>query len=154
MFKNMRRKDKIISKEDIISLLNKGDFGILSTVDTNGYAYGVPLDYVYKNNSIYFHCAPVGEKLENIKNNNKVSFCVTNNVKILNSKFDTNYESVIVFGKAYEIFGEEKSQALIYLINKYSKDFIPEGKKYIEHSKDKIKVIKIDIEHSSGKAQK
>lgn len=150
----MRRKDKIISKDDIIFILNKGNFGILSTVDTNGYGYGVPLNYVYKNNSIYFHCAPVGEKLENIKNNNKVSFCVTNNVEILNSKFDTNYESVIIFGKAYEIFGQEKDEALLYLIDKYSKDFMDEGKKYIENSKDKIKVIKIDIEHSSGKAQK
>ncbi|NEZ46568.1 pyridoxamine 5'-phosphate oxidase family protein [Clostridium niameyense] len=154
MFKKMRRKDKIISKDDIIFILNKGNFGILSTVDTNGYGYGVPLNYVYKNNSIYFHCAPVGEKLENIKNNNKVSFCVTNNVEILNSKFDTNYESVIIFGKAYEIFGQEKDEALLYLIDKYSKDFMDEGKKYIENSKDKIKVIKIDIEHSSGKAQK
>ena len=33
----------------------------------DGYAYGVPLNYVYVDNSIYFHCAKEGHKLDNIK---------------------------------------------------------------------------------------
>lgn len=35
------------------------------------YHYGVPLSYVFMNNSIYFHCAAIGHKPENIHYNNK-----------------------------------------------------------------------------------
>ena len=43
---------------------------------------------------------------------------------------------------------------LLELINKYSPDYIENGKKYISASIIKTSVIKIDIEHISGKARR
>lgn len=154
MFKEMRRKDKQTTVEESIEALKKADYGVLSTYDSNGYPYATPLNYVYSGNSIYFHCAPVGHKLDNIEACDRVSFCVVSDVEILPDKFDTNYKSVIVFGRAKEITDKEKDDALLELIKKYSKDYVNKGQEYINKAKCSIKVIKIDIEHMSGKAQK
>ncbi|MCR1933330.1 pyridoxamine 5'-phosphate oxidase family protein [Clostridium tepidum] len=154
MFKEMRRKEKKLNKKDIISLLEKTNYGTLSICLDNGYAYGVPVNFVYNNEAIYFHCAKEGQKIQAISANNKVSFSIVNNIELLPSKFDTNYESVIIFGKAYEVFENEKKEALLAFINKYSKDYIKEGKDYIEKAHNKTKVIKIEIKHIDGKGQK
>ncbi|MDD2898031.1 MAG: pyridoxamine 5'-phosphate oxidase family protein [Desulfuromonadaceae bacterium] len=150
----MRRKDREISELEAVELLDKSEYGVLSTVDTNGQPYGVPLSYVYKDNAIYFHCAVDGQKLDNIANNSKVSFCVTGKTTVLPETFGTLYESAVVFGVAREVHSEERHQALVWLLEKYCSDFIAGGLQYIE-SKDKItKVIKIEISQVSGKARR
>lgn len=154
MFREMRRKDKQLPIDESIEILKKADYGVLSTYDSNGYPYATPLNYVYSGNSIYFHCAPVGQKLDNIEGCDRVSFCVVSDVELLPDKFDTNYKSVVIFGKAIEITEQEKENALLELIKKYSKDYIEKGKDYINKAKGSIKVMKIDIEHMTGKAQK
>jgi hypothetical protein len=152
--RKIRRKDREIYDNETKELLSKCEFGILSTVGTDGQPYGVPLSYVYKNNGIYFHCATNGHKIENIENNPRVSFCVVGKTKILPEKFATEYESAVAFGVASEIQGVERQNALLWLLEKYSPDYVDEGQKYIEQ-KDKVtKVVKIEIAHISGKARK
>ncbi|GAA0713302.1 pyridoxamine 5'-phosphate oxidase family protein [Paraclostridium ghonii] len=152
MFKQMRRKERETENVEALDILKNGEYGVLSTIGENRYAYGVPLSYVYSNESIYFHCALEGQKLDNINYNNKVSFCVIGKTCVTPEKFSTKYESAIVFGKASEVFEEEKSEALLQLLKKYSPDFIEKGKMYIKNASDKTKVIKIKIDKISGKA--
>lgn len=154
MFKEMRRKDKQVFDEEIVEILTNGEYGTFSSISENGYPYGVPVNYVYHDNCIYFHCANEGHKLNNIKTNNKVSFCVVSDTKIISEKFSTKYKSVIAFGDASLVTGESKDLALIKIIEKYSSDFVEMGKKYIDKSKDNTKVIKIDIKHMTGKISK
>ena len=152
--RKIRRKDREIHDNETKKLLSNCEYGILSTVGTDGQPYGVPLSYVYKNNGIYFHCATNGHKIENIENNPRVSFCVVGKTKILPEKFATEYESAVAFGVASEIQGVERQNALLWLLEKYSPDYVDEGQKYIEQ-KDKVtKVVKIEIAHISGKARK
>ena len=152
--RKMRKKNREIEIKEAITLLSKGDYGILSTVGKNGQPFGVPLNYVYKDNSLYFHCARTGHKLENIENNPKVSFCVVGETNILPAEFSTEYESVIAFGVASEAQGKERISALQWLIEKYSPGFIEEGKIYIEKKNKATTVIKIEISHISGKARR
>lgn len=154
MFKEMRRKNREISKEEVIKILEQGEYGTVATVDENGYPYSLPLSYVYYKDCIYFHCAREGKKLSNIDKNNKVSFSVVGDTELMPSKFSTKYESVVVFGKAHKSQDEEKELALLKLIEKYSPNFLEEGKAYIEKAKDMTTVIKIDIEHLTGKSIK
>jgi len=154
MFKEMRRKDKQLPMEESVDILKNAEFGFLSTICENGYAYGVPLNYVYFNDSIYFHCANEGQKIENIKCCDKVSFCVTYDVELVPNDFDTKYKSVVIFGRASEVIEQEKSEALFELIKKYSNEFIDEGRKYIKNFENATRVFKIRIEHLTGKAQK
>ncbi len=154
MPKNVRRKDRELSIESATKLLAEGEYGVLSTAGPDGQAYGIPLNYVYKENRLYFHCALEGHKLDNIKANNKVSFCVVGRARVLPDKFTTSYESTIAFGTASEVQGSEKHEALLSLLEKYSPDFIEEGQKIIAKYIDKTTVIKIVINHITGKARK
>lgn len=153
MFKTMRRQDRQVSAEEAAAILEKCEYGVLSTVNQNGYAYGVPLSYVCKDGNIYFHCANVGAKLDNIETNNKVSFCVVGNKKTIPEKFTTHYESVIAFGQATIILGQEKNEALMALIEKYAPDHTEKGKEYIQKSNENTTVVKIVIEHITGKVR-
>jgi hypothetical protein len=103
---------------------------------------------------VYFHCALEGHKLENIKANKKVSFCVVGRTKVIPDKFTTQYESAVAFGSASEVYGSEKHDALLSFLGKYSPGFLEEGKKFIDKMSEKARVIKIDIDHITGKARK
>lgn len=155
MFKEMRRKDRELSKEESIKILNKCEYGILSTIGEDGYPYGIPLNYAFENNKLYFHCfVKSGHKLDNFKFCDKVSFTVVGDTKILPGEFSTDFESVIVFGKITEVTGEEKINPLKLLIKKFSAGFEFEGHKYIETDLDKTGVYEIEIKHLSGKAKR
>jgi nitroimidazol reductase NimA-like FMN-containing flavoprotein (pyridoxamine 5'-phosphate oxidase superfamily) len=149
--RELRRKDKQITFEEAQTLLTVSEHGIMSTVDSEGQPYGVPLNYVYINEAIYFHCALSGHKIDNIENNSKVSFCVVGDIKILPADFSTNFVSTVVFGIVSEVEGEERYDGLLALLEKYSPDFLEEGRKYIQKLDKLTKVIKIDIQHMSGK---
>ena len=154
MYRNVRRKDRELSFELATKLLAEGEYGVLSTMGMDGQAYGIPLNYVYKNNCLYFHCALEGHKLDNIRANNKVSFCVVGRARVLPDKFTTAYESAVAFGTASEVQGEERQSVLLSLIEKYSPDFMEEGKKAIANFIEKTTIIKIAINHITGKARK
>lgn len=152
--RNVRRKDREIGTHEAIELLTNCDYGVLSTTGKDGQPYGVPLSFAYKDHCIYFHSALNGHKIENIENNPRVSFCVVGKTKVLPDKFSTEYESAIAFGVASEVQGSERNRALLLLLEKYAPLFTEEGKEYIARKERSTKVIKIDIEHISGKARR
>jgi uncharacterized protein len=155
MFKEMRNNKRQVSESESLAILETGEYGVFSTVGDNGYPYGVPVSYVLIDRSIYFHCATEGAKLNNIRNNNKVSFSVVGNTEVIPHKFTTKYESVIVFGTAEEVSDkDEKEKVLMAIAEKYSKDFLKEGRSYIERAVDQTSIVKINIEHISGKANR
>lgn len=159
MFKEMRRQDRRLDDSEAIRILEEGEYGILSingVADSaaDSYAYGLPLSYVYSNGSIYFHCAVEGQKLESIRHNNKVSFCVVGKTTPLPQDFAVNYESTIAFGRATEIFEEEKQAALEALVAKYSPAFTKEGLEYIRKGSGATRLFKIEIAHMTGKARR
>lgn len=152
--KSIRRSDREITIQEAKEVVEKAEYGVLSTIGNDGQPYGVPLSYVYKNDNIYFHCALSGQKLDNIENNAKVSFCVVGKTKVLPDKFGTEYESAVVFGVASEVRGAERHDALLWFLEKYCYEFIEEGKRYIEQKDKATKVFKIEINHISGKARR
>lgn len=135
-------------------MLDSAEYGILSTVGKDGQPYGVPMSYAYQNGCIFFHCALTGHKLENLAVNPRVSFCVVGKTKVLPDQFATEYESVVAFGVAAEVFGEERYAALVLLLEKYCRDFIAEGKRYIEAKDQVTRVFKIEVSRISGKARR
>ncbi len=152
--KDLRRKDRAITEEEALALLNKAEYGVLSTVAENGKPYGVPLNFCIIDRCIYFHSAMEGQKIDNIKQNKSVSFCVVGDTEILPAKFGTIFESVIVSGEVEEVFDLNKQLALEALLHKYSPEFIDKGIKYIESLKEKARVFKITINKLTGKARK
>ncbi len=51
----MRRTDRLLSREEALQILQKGEYGILATAGSDGQPYAVPLSYVVIDNNIYYH---------------------------------------------------------------------------------------------------
>ena len=154
VFRQIRRKDRILDDEQAKYLLEAGEYGVLSMCGINGYGYGIPINYVLDEQHIYFHCAPDGFKLDSIQQNNRVSFCVVGRTQVLPSQFSTNYECAMVFGRiAFDLDDDEQYKALDLLVAKYSPDHVDVSKKYINKSFHRTHILRLDIDHLSGKAK-
>src|SRR5690554_4137595 len=101
MFIKMRRDKQSLSQEQIVEVLNRQTSGVLGVNGYQGFPYTVPLSYAYKDGKLFFHCAKEGHKLDSIKKDNKVTFCLIDKDEIVEEKFDTLFRSVIIFGRAY-----------------------------------------------------
>ena len=152
---------EIKSYEKIKEFLNDEHVGRISSIDTNGFPQIIPMNFVFRNDTVYMHSHVKGEKLDNISKNNKVGFEVDRELEFLPSYFedpnnaslaDTLYISVVIKGIASFVSDrEEKTLALNGLMEKYQ----PEG--YYEPIKpdmrvlDAVSVIKIIPQILHGK---
>ena len=154
-------KLEIKSKEKIIEFLSSQQTGRISSIDKNGFPQIIPMNFVFINDAVYIHSHIRGEKLDNIRRNQKVGFEVDKNLEFLPSYFsdptdaslaDTLYISVVIKGNASIVSDkEEKTNALNGLMKKYQ----PEGGyEPIKPDMDVLKeveVIKIIPESLRGK---
>ena len=126
-------KLEIKSKEKVIEFLSSQQTGRIASIDDNGFPQIIPMNFVFINDAVYMHSHIRGEKLDNIKRNQKVGFEVDKSLEFLPSYFsdpadaslaDTLYISVIIKGNASIVSDkEEKTNALNSLMEKYQ----PEG---------------------------
>ena len=154
-------KLEIKSKEKIIEFLSSQQTGRISSIDENGYPQIIPMNFVFINDVVYMHSHIKGEKLENIKRNQKVGFEVDKSLEFLPSYFsdptdaslaDTLYISVVIKGNANIILDkEEKTTALNGLMKKYQPEGGYEPIKPEMDVIDEVAVIKIVPESLRGK---
>jgi hypothetical protein len=141
--------------------LSSQQTGRISSIDENGFPQIIPMNFVFINDAVYMHSHIRGEKLDNIRRNQKVGFEVDKSLEFLPSYFsdptdaslaDTLYISVVIKGNASVVSDkEEKTNALNGLMKKYQ----PEGGyEPIKPDMDVLKeveVIKIIPESLRGK---
>ena len=153
MFREMRRKRQALSSEEISAVLYRGTSGVLALSGDNNYPYAVPISYVYDGEKIYFHCAKSGHKLDAIQQNEKVSFCVIDQDKIVPDEYTSYFRSVIVFGRAEVIEDEkEKRTAIEKLAVKYAPEDTAIGRKNaIDREWTPLCMLKMRIDHITGK---
>ena len=154
-------KLEIKSKEKIIEFLSSQQTGRISSIDENGYPQIIPMNFVYISDVIYMHSHVRGEKLDNIRRNQKVGFEVDKNLEFLPSYFsdptdaslaDTLYISVVIKGKASIVSDkEEKTTALNGLMKKYQPEGGYEPIKPEMGVLDEVVVIKIVPKSLRGK---
>ena len=154
MFREMRKKNRQLTTEEARAILEKCPWGTLSTIGEDGWPYGVPVNYVVEDNEIYIHCAKTGHKLDNIRHNDKACFTAVSRANVLSAEFSTDYESVVAFGRAAFVDDSEARRALQLIIAKYSPEFKTAGDAMVQQMADVTQVIRIDVEHITGKARK
>lgn len=152
----IRRQDRTLSAVEACALLKEGEYGVLSMISSDGSAYGVPVNYVWDGDeAIYIHCAPAGRKLDSIRHDGHVSFCVVGHTHVVSDKFTTAYESVVLACRAHIGLPEdERWRALRMLIKKYAEQYAAVGEKYAAASFHRTEVIKLVISSMSGKAKR
>ena len=151
----MRRKGQELPEEECKEILSSCSTGVLGLMGADGYPYTVPLNYVYADRAIYFHCAKEGHKIDCIQNDERVSFCVVQRDKVVPEMFATDYRSVIVFGRAVIVTDDlERRRALLLLNEKYSPGLPDEGRKEIERFWSAVCVVVMKVEHMTGKEAK
>jgi hypothetical protein len=144
-----------MSEEDARRFLAERTEGRLATCNAAGQPYISPLNYLYRNGSIYFHCKLTGRRLDNLAENSRVCFEVSEAVKITVSNdrpcaCSTRYCSVLSFGTARIVSDNaEKAALLSLLVEKYAAGnaFQPVD----EQCAAGCAVVEIGIEEISGK---
>jgi len=152
---------EIKSKEKIKEFLDLEHVGRIASIDENGFPQIIPMNFVFLNDAIYMHSHTKGEKLDNIRRNEKVGFEVDRELEFLPSYFedpkdaslaDTLYISVVVKGTGSIVEDRnEKTLALNGLMKKYQ----PEGKydplKPEMEVIDEVAIIKVEPDSFRGK---
>lgn len=111
MFREITRKQQSLQTSQIIQILRNEKRGVLSVHGENGYPYGLPINFWYNENNgcLYFHSGKKGHKIDAIKANNKVSFCVYNEGFQKDGDWAWNISSVIVFGRMHIVEDADKA---------------------------------------------
>lgn len=144
----------ISDTKEIEVILEECDSGVITTINSDGSPYAVPVNYVYFDGKIYIHSSSKGMKIENIKHDPRVCFVAYIMDGIIPAKradnFSTSYRSIIIFGNARIINNhEEKIKPLNALIGKYAKgmSFEPMTEECISATT----IIEIEIDKMTGK---
>ncbi len=148
----MQKKDKEIKDvaaiEDILSNASVCRLGLCE----NDQPYIVPLCFGYKDNTLYFHCAGQGKKLDIIRKNNNVCFEFDIDLELVKDERPCNwgmkYKSVIGFGKA--VFIEDidwKRKALDIIMQHFSEETF----EYPEQAVKNTTIVKVEIDNMTGK---
>ena len=153
MLREMRRKRQQLSREESIAVLERGTAGVLAVAGTEGYPYAVPLSYVYADGKLYFHSARTGHKLDAIRQDDRVSFCVIDQDQVMPEEYTTYFRSVIAFGRARILVEEAERLAAIRLLAQryYPEDGEESRKAAIDKEIRAVEMIELKIEHLSGK---
>lgn len=153
MFREIKRKKQIISKDKIIKILRNEKRGVLSVSGDDGYPYGIPINYWYneENGNIYFHSGRVGHKVDAMAADNKVSFCVYDEGYRKDGEWALNISSVIVFGKVHIVEDFDRAMDVCRRLSlKYTPDI-----QYIEEEIEKFGkatlCYELRPEHITGK---
>ena len=154
-------KLEIKSKEKVIEFLSSQQTGRIASIDDNGFPQIIPMNFVFINDAVYMHSHIRGEKLDNIKRNQKVGFEVDKSLEFLPSYFsdpadaslaDTLYISVVIKGNASIVSDkEEKTNALNSLMEKYQPEGGYEPIRPDMNVLKEVEVIKIVPESLRGK---
>jgi nitroimidazol reductase NimA-like FMN-containing flavoprotein (pyridoxamine 5'-phosphate oxidase superfamily) len=149
----MRRSDKEITDcSEIAAIMEKAAVCRIALTDGD-YPYIIPVNFVVRDNYLYFHSSREGRKIDLLRKNNQVCFEMDIDAEMVRRDIpcscSTRYLSVIGFGRAFFLDTPgEKKKALNYLTEKYAGDGLFS---YEAEALEKVAVISIEIEKLTGK---
>lgn len=153
MFRELTRKNKALSSEECIRILKTERRGVLSVNGDDGYPYGMPMNHWYdeRDGKIYFHCGNAGHRLDALRRDGKVSFCVYDKGYRLPDRWPLYVKSVIVFGNINIVTDRER---IVEVTTNLSHQFTQDDayiQKEIEQHVHRTLVLELIPEHICGK---
>ena len=153
MFRELVRKHKQLPMEACVEVLKNETRGVLSVQGDDGYPYGMPMNHFYNEDDgcVYFHCGKVGHRLDALKKDDKVSFCVYDQGVRAEGDWVYNVRSVIVFGRIEII---DDMEQIVDITRRLSLKFIQDEehiRREIESAAHRTLLMKLRPEHICGK---
>lgn len=151
MFRPMRRSNQALTEEECISILQNEPRGVLSVMGEDGYPYAFPMNQLYLEGKLYFHCAKTGHKLDALHMNNKASFCIMDQGFHKENDWALNIKSVIAFGKLEMIYDMDRAKKIVYQLG--LKHYPTPESVDIEMEKafSRVQLLEFTIDHMTGK---
>jgi len=151
----IRRRDRELTEAEAWALLEQAEWGVLSTMDAQGWPYGVPVNHAVVDGDLIIHCAVQGHKLDNLAFNAKVSYCVVIQAETLPLELATRYASAIVFGRAELLTDDQaKREALRAFGLRFAWEHPDLVAREIEKDLFRTAVLRISIDRVTGKARR
>lgn len=150
-FRPMRRFRQEVPEGECRELLRTAQRGVLSLLGDDGYPYGVPMNFVYMEGHIYFHCARQGHKWDALRRCDKASFCILSEPVRQPGEWWNCFMSVICFGRVREVTDEDARQTLLRALGG---KYFPEGYDLagdLRKNGPQAAVLEFSIGHMSGK---
>lgn len=148
----MRRAEReITDRREIDAIIRSARVLRLGLVDGEE-PYIVPLSFGYDGESLYFHCAPEGRKLDLIRRGGTVCFEVDDLLEVVDAAsacgWSARYRSVVGTGRAAILENREsKRRGLAAIMAQYSGG----EHAFADAQIDRTCVVRIDITGLSGK---
>lgn len=101
MFRELARKHQELSREVCLDILQTAKRGVLAVNGEGGYPYAAPMNHWYneEDGCIYFHCGNAGHRVDALRRDGRVSFCVHDGGTAEEGQWALKFRSVIVFGQ-------------------------------------------------------
>lgn len=153
MFRKMRRPRQEVEQHICEEILKEEKRGVLSVNGDDGYPYTIPVNFLYEeeSNTIYFHGAKAGHKVDAMRQNDKVCFTTWNTGYKKEGDWAWTVTSVVVFGRAELVEDENVTSEKV---RKIAMKYYPTQEEIDEEMAQSIKrtqLTAIHIEHMSGK---
>ena len=119
----------------------------------DGYPYGVPMNHWYseEDGKLYFHGATEGHKIDSIKRDDKVSYCVYDQGFRREGEWALNISSVVLFGRIRIVEDEDKKREICTNLCRKFTDDEEYLKKEMANAFPRVCCLELEIEHMSGK---
>ena len=155
----MRRRDRQLSEEQALKIIDESEYATLSCIDESGEIFSVPISPVRDADAIYIHGAPAGTKAKLFQNGRAVTavFVSYNRVP---TPSDEEYRSIAndaaaLGSRVYttELDDERKIYALRILCEKYTPNYMSRVEFASRASLKRTKIYELKIKSVTAKAK-
>ena len=151
MFRPMRRFKQALTQEECDQVLNQAPRGVLAVHGEDGYPYAFPMDFVYLDGKVYFHCAQEGHKLDALAADDRVSFCVMDEGFRREGEWALNIKSVVLFGRVKTVDDPDRARKLVRQLGLKYYPTAQEVEREVEKDFHRVRMLELTVDHMTGK---
>lgn len=151
-FRSMRRFKQQLTEEECRTLLRKEARGVLAVNGDNGCPYAFPMNFYFneQTGTLYLHSAKVGCKLDALRKDSKVCFCLHDEGWQVGGKWQKHFQSIVIFGRIR--FIDDAGLSIRYA-KQFGGKFEPpdEVERHVEREGSLLQMLELEIDHMTGK---
>lgn len=133
-------------------VLKTAPYVTLAMINKDGRPYCVPINTVWHDGALYFHCAGEGEKWEILKDGTPVCLTAVTNAHLMPANYDIAYDCAMVKGRAVVVKDEaERHAAMRHIVAALAPEYLDKLDEHMIRRMDATKIVKIVPEEITGK---